>query len=329
MERVYLTGASGLKLAADVAGDPDGQPVVMLHGGGQTRHSWGELTRTLASNGYYAMTVDMRGHGESDGCPEGDYTLDRFAEDVHGILSGLKQPPVLVGASLGGICSLVAAGAAAVTAVAEVRTEIHVDGQPLTLERGVDHEIPVAASTDLEVPGVVRFTVHAGAEAQVHADLFRRFEDRALDVMLVGIRTPDLETRCAGHAVTQRLHAARLPQRQLARPGGDPDHGLSTVSRNVVAASTPYRRAKARSPLTGTCAKRWASAADAVVRFGRSQLGALGGAVGVEHEDVVAVGQPGGALGAAGAAPPTCAGAGSGGEDPVEELHTGHHADGV
>ncbi len=110
MERVYLTGASGLKLAADVAGDPDGQPVVMLHGGGQTRHSWGELTRTLAGNGYHAMTVDMRGHGESDWCPQGDYTLDRFAEDVHGILSDLKQPPVLVGASLGGICSLVAAG---------------------------------------------------------------------------------------------------------------------------------------------------------------------------------------------------------------------------
>ncbi len=110
MERVYLNGASGLKLAADVAGDPDGQPVVMLHGGGQTRHSWGELTRTLAGNGYHAMTVDMRGHGESDWCPEGDYSLDRFVEDVHGILSGLKQPPVLVGASLGGICSMVAAG---------------------------------------------------------------------------------------------------------------------------------------------------------------------------------------------------------------------------
>ena len=113
MERIYLTGASGLKLAADVAGDPDGQPVVMLHGGGQTRHSWGELTRTLAGNGYHAMTVDMRGHGESDWCPEGDYSLDGFVEDVHSILSGLKRSPVLVGASLGGICSLVAAGESA------------------------------------------------------------------------------------------------------------------------------------------------------------------------------------------------------------------------
>lgn len=110
MERIYLNGSSGLKLAAGVAGDPDDQPVVMLHGGGQTRHSWGELTRNLAGSGYRAMTVDMRGHGESDWCPEGDYTLDRFVEDVHGMLSDLRQPPVLIGASLGGISALMAAG---------------------------------------------------------------------------------------------------------------------------------------------------------------------------------------------------------------------------
>lgn len=108
MERRYLKGAGGLKLAADAAGDPSAQPVVMLHGGGQTRHSWGALTRTLADNGYYAMTVDMRGHGESDWCPVGDYTLDRFVDDVHSIIEDLAAPPVLIGASLGGLSSLMA-----------------------------------------------------------------------------------------------------------------------------------------------------------------------------------------------------------------------------
>ena len=110
MERIYMNGSSGVKLAADVAGHPDDQPVVMLHGGGQTRHSWGALTRTLAGNGYRAMTVDMRGHGESDWCPEGDYSLNRFVEDVHGMLADLQQPPVLIGASLGGISALMATG---------------------------------------------------------------------------------------------------------------------------------------------------------------------------------------------------------------------------
>ena len=84
--------------------------MVLLHGGGQTRHSWGELTRILAGNGYWAMTVDMRGHGESDWCSEGDYRLDRFVEDVQALVSDLEQPPVLIGASLGGISALLACG---------------------------------------------------------------------------------------------------------------------------------------------------------------------------------------------------------------------------
>lgn len=113
MQHIHLNGAAGLRLAADVAGDPGDPPVVLLHGGGQTRHSWGELTRILAGNGYRAMTVDMRGHGESDWCPEGDYSLDRFVEDVRSIVSDLQQPPVLIGASLGGISSLLAVGEAA------------------------------------------------------------------------------------------------------------------------------------------------------------------------------------------------------------------------
>jgi len=109
MERKYLKGADGLTLAADVAGEPGAQPVVLLHGGGQTRHSWGALTRTLASNGYYAMTVDMRGHGESEWAVDGNYGLDRFVADEEAILADLDQAPVLIGASLGGMSSLLAA----------------------------------------------------------------------------------------------------------------------------------------------------------------------------------------------------------------------------
>lgn len=112
MEQIYLNGAGGLRLAADVAGHAGDQPVVMLHGGGQTRHSWGQLMRTLADNGYRAMTVDMRGHGESDWCPDGDYSLDRFVEDTRCVLSSLEQPAVVIGASLGGISALLAVGEA-------------------------------------------------------------------------------------------------------------------------------------------------------------------------------------------------------------------------
>jgi len=107
---IDFKGPGGLRLAADVAGDPDTPPVVFFHGGGQTRHAWGTSLEVLADEGWRAYSVDLRGHGESDWSPEGDYTLDGFLADVQAVAGSLDQPPVLVGASLGGIASLAAIG---------------------------------------------------------------------------------------------------------------------------------------------------------------------------------------------------------------------------
>ena len=64
--------ADGVTLAADAFGDPADPPVVLLHGGGQTRHAWGNTARLLGAAGWYALTVDLRGHGDSDWSPDGD-----------------------------------------------------------------------------------------------------------------------------------------------------------------------------------------------------------------------------------------------------------------
>lgn len=103
-----IAGADGLSLAADVAGPIDGPTVVLLHGGGQTRHSWSGTWKVLAGAGWRAVSLDMRGHGESDWSPDGDYSLDAFVADVEAVASALPRPPVLVGASLGGLASMVA-----------------------------------------------------------------------------------------------------------------------------------------------------------------------------------------------------------------------------
>ncbi|MFC5747933.1 alpha/beta fold hydrolase [Actinomadura rugatobispora] len=97
-------------LVADAHGDPADPPVVLLHGGGQTRHSWRATARDLAGSGWYTLAVDLRGHGESGWSPDGRYGLDRFATDVVRIAEFLGRPPVLVGASLGGNSSLAALG---------------------------------------------------------------------------------------------------------------------------------------------------------------------------------------------------------------------------
>jgi non-heme chloroperoxidase len=111
-ETVGLAGSDGITLAADVAGDLGAPPAVLLHGGGQTRHAWGTTLAAVAADGWRGYSVDLRGHGDSEWAPDGDYSIDGFARDVLAIAAGLDPLPVLVGASLGGLCSMVAIGEA-------------------------------------------------------------------------------------------------------------------------------------------------------------------------------------------------------------------------
>jgi len=104
---------SGITLAADHWGDPTGMPVVFLHGGGQTRHSWGGTAAALATRGIFVVTVDLRGHGDSSWSPDGTYGLESYAADNAALISQLGQPAVLVGASLGGLTGMTLEGTVA------------------------------------------------------------------------------------------------------------------------------------------------------------------------------------------------------------------------
>jgi pimeloyl-ACP methyl ester carboxylesterase len=102
----------GIELVADAWGDPARPPAILLHGGGQTRHAWKRTAAVLGGHGYFALAVDLRGHGESGWSPGGDYSMDRFAGDVLTLAAQFARKPVLIGASLGGIASLIAEGEA-------------------------------------------------------------------------------------------------------------------------------------------------------------------------------------------------------------------------
>ncbi|MBM7168652.1 alpha/beta hydrolase [Streptomyces sp. G44] len=108
-------GRDGVLLAADVWGEATAPPLVLLHGGGQTRHAWDRTGPRLAGLGWRAVAPDLRGHGTSQWSADGAYDLDVFAEDVRALVAELVAEggvPVLVGASLGGLSSLLAAGEA-------------------------------------------------------------------------------------------------------------------------------------------------------------------------------------------------------------------------
>jgi pimeloyl-ACP methyl ester carboxylesterase len=109
-------GAAGNRLVANVYGET-GRAVVLLHGGGQTRHAWHRTAVRLARAGWRAYAVDQRGHGDSDWVADGSYTYADFAADAgavaDAVAAGGRDRPVVIGASLGGIAALLAEGEAA------------------------------------------------------------------------------------------------------------------------------------------------------------------------------------------------------------------------
>lgn len=105
-----LIGHHGVAIAATVAGPEDGPPVLLAHGGGQTKRAWRQTTGRLNEGGFRTIAIDMRGHGESGWAPGAAYDLGDFARDLIAIVVQLGTPPAFVGASLGGLAGLIAEG---------------------------------------------------------------------------------------------------------------------------------------------------------------------------------------------------------------------------
>jgi len=86
--------------------------IVMLHGGGQTRHSWRVSSALFARAGWKVLAYDARGHGDSDWDPTGDYRFDAMVSDLSRACALVGGDPVVVGASMGGIVAMLTAGEA-------------------------------------------------------------------------------------------------------------------------------------------------------------------------------------------------------------------------
>ncbi|WP_405177500.1 alpha/beta hydrolase [Nocardia sp. NBC_01377] len=108
--RLRLRGSGGIELAGDHFGPVDGRLVVFLHGGGQTRHSWKLTGAKLGLAGMRVVTLDARGHGDSEWAKDRDYRRSTMVGDLVAVLDQLgatpENPAVVVGASMGGITGL-------------------------------------------------------------------------------------------------------------------------------------------------------------------------------------------------------------------------------
>jgi pimeloyl-ACP methyl ester carboxylesterase len=77
-------------------------PIVFLHGGGLTAHTWDLVCLALRPR-YRCYALDLRGHGDSEWSRAMDYSPDAHAADVDAFVRALELPaPVVIGMSLGG-----------------------------------------------------------------------------------------------------------------------------------------------------------------------------------------------------------------------------------
>ena len=113
MAQLEFQGFGGVRLVAESYGMPDDPGVLLLHGGGQTRAAWHATAIALAEAGRHVISLDLRGHGESEWPEDGRYDLDAYLGDLRAVLAELEARPVIVAASLGGWVATAAIGESA------------------------------------------------------------------------------------------------------------------------------------------------------------------------------------------------------------------------
>lgn len=88
-------------LAVDSAGD--GPAVLLVHGLGFSRKQWRSHLTKLAESGLRAMSVDLRGFGDSE-LPAEQYLMDDLSHDLEGLRQQLNVNDfAVVGHSMGGM----------------------------------------------------------------------------------------------------------------------------------------------------------------------------------------------------------------------------------
>lgn len=127
--------ANGLKFHYLDWGNPEKPPLVLLHGVGQTCHTW-DLFAAAMSPHFHVMAFDQRGHGDTDWAPDKDYSRKTMVQDAEAFTTALGLNRFfLTGMSMGGANSL------SFTAKNPDRVEalVVVDIGPRVESKGVEH----------------------------------------------------------------------------------------------------------------------------------------------------------------------------------------------
>ena len=82
-------------------GAADAPPILLLHGGHQSAHSWDLVSLHLAQS-YRVLALDQRGHGDSEWPRDAEYSNHAMALDAEAFIAALElQRPIVIGHSMG------------------------------------------------------------------------------------------------------------------------------------------------------------------------------------------------------------------------------------
>jgi len=93
---------NGMTLRALEWGQPGRPALCFLHGGSAHAH-WFDAVVPAFVDSFHIISLDQRGHGESDWAPDARYGTEQFASDLVGVMDHLGWAQmVVVGHSMGG-----------------------------------------------------------------------------------------------------------------------------------------------------------------------------------------------------------------------------------
>jgi 3-oxoadipate enol-lactonase len=209
---------NGIELHCIVEGE--GPWVTLSHSLACNSSMWDVQAQLLVASGYRVLRFDTRGHGASD-APEGPYSLEQMADDLHGLYAALGiRRSHWVGLSMGGMI-----------------------GETFALKYpGVFQSMVLADTTSRRPPNAgqmwgdrVRLAREQGMDALVESTLARWFTEpyrQAQPAVMASIGADIRNTPVAGFAgcceaiaridVLDRLHEIDCPALVIV---GDQDHG--------------------------------------------------------------------------------------------------------
>ena len=110
MKTYKVTGGGGLQLHVQETGNPNGRPILFIHGFSQCGLCWKKQMESDLADDFRLVTIDIRGHGLSDK-PEDAYGDSQlWADDIQAVITTLQlDHPILSGWSYGGeiICDYI------------------------------------------------------------------------------------------------------------------------------------------------------------------------------------------------------------------------------